>query len=281
MKERKDCKIVQDLLPNYIDKLTNEETSKYVEEHLNECEECRKILKNMQKEIEINQRPNEEKEVKYFKKYNRKLKTLITILGIVVIVFVMVVARRVVIISTLKLKEAKSFNQENIYLKTYTHSGESLSKSEIYFKDGKYKSVTKSITEDTKAKMTLYGKNGEYERYYIETEAGKFRGTGFQKIYAMTGHLQGLNFPEIIMLSIIGTVRSEKCNGVDTYFMGATNEYIDKKTGLAVKVMSGTTTKQNGETFDIVIDYKYEFGVVKDEDLVEPDASEYTLIAND
>ena len=37
MKEKRDCKIVQDLLPNYIEKLTNDETNKYVEEHLKEC----------------------------------------------------------------------------------------------------------------------------------------------------------------------------------------------------------------------------------------------------
>ena len=43
MKEKKDCKIVQDLLPNYIEKLTNEETNKYVEDHLKECEKCKKI----------------------------------------------------------------------------------------------------------------------------------------------------------------------------------------------------------------------------------------------
>ena len=28
---KKDCKIVQDLLPNYIENLTKEETSKYIE----------------------------------------------------------------------------------------------------------------------------------------------------------------------------------------------------------------------------------------------------------
>ena len=34
MKEINECKIVQDLLPNYIENLTNEETNKYIEEHL-------------------------------------------------------------------------------------------------------------------------------------------------------------------------------------------------------------------------------------------------------
>ena len=30
MKEKKNCKIVQDLLPNYIEKLTNEETNIFI-----------------------------------------------------------------------------------------------------------------------------------------------------------------------------------------------------------------------------------------------------------
>ena len=32
MRENKECKIVQDLLPNYIEKLTNEETNQFIEE---------------------------------------------------------------------------------------------------------------------------------------------------------------------------------------------------------------------------------------------------------
>ena len=30
MDKKRDCKIVQDLLPSYIEKLTNEETNKYI-----------------------------------------------------------------------------------------------------------------------------------------------------------------------------------------------------------------------------------------------------------
>ena len=45
MTEKRNCKIVQDLLPNYIEKLTNDETNKYIEEHLKECSECQKFLK--------------------------------------------------------------------------------------------------------------------------------------------------------------------------------------------------------------------------------------------
>ena len=34
MKEKRNCKIVQDLLPNYIENLTNQETNSFIEEHL-------------------------------------------------------------------------------------------------------------------------------------------------------------------------------------------------------------------------------------------------------
>ena len=34
MKNQKQCKIVQDLLPTYIEDLTSEETNQYIEEHI-------------------------------------------------------------------------------------------------------------------------------------------------------------------------------------------------------------------------------------------------------
>ncbi len=73
MKEKRDCKIIQDLLPNYIEKLTNEETNNYIEEHLKDCRECRKILKDMQRELKINDLKRDDRKVKYIKKYNKKL----------------------------------------------------------------------------------------------------------------------------------------------------------------------------------------------------------------
>ena len=43
------CKIVQDLLPTYIESLTSEETTNFIEEHLNSCNECKKIYDNWKK----------------------------------------------------------------------------------------------------------------------------------------------------------------------------------------------------------------------------------------
>ena len=56
MKEKTNCKIVQDLLPNYIENLTNEETNRFIEEHLKECPECQKVLENMQNYSNLNKK---------------------------------------------------------------------------------------------------------------------------------------------------------------------------------------------------------------------------------
>ena len=54
MNEKRNCKIIQDLLPNYIEKLTNNDTNQFIEEHLNECDVCREIYNNMKKDVDIN-----------------------------------------------------------------------------------------------------------------------------------------------------------------------------------------------------------------------------------
>ena len=63
-------------------------------------------------------------------------------------------------------------------------------------------------------------------------------------------------------------------------WLGGINEYIDKETGLTVKAIGGKKVTANGDEFDIVIDYKYEFGTVTDDDIVAPDISEYYVVEN-
>lgn len=54
---------------------------------------------------------------------------------------------------------------------------------------------------------------------------------------------------------------------------------FNKDTGLKVKEFNGTIG--DGENkINIVLDYHYEFDIVKDEDLKEPDISEYTIQEN-
>ena len=72
----RDCKIVQDLLPNYLEKTTSKETNQYIEEHIKQCPKCSKICNAMKEELNISCSLDTEKEVNYMKKFNGKMKRL-------------------------------------------------------------------------------------------------------------------------------------------------------------------------------------------------------------
>lgn len=74
MNVKENCNIVKDLLPNYIENLTCEETNQFIEKHLSECPYCKQIFENMKKNLNLNTTTNDKKVVKYFKKYKNKLK---------------------------------------------------------------------------------------------------------------------------------------------------------------------------------------------------------------
>jgi hypothetical protein len=48
------CEIIQDLLTLYVDELTSEESNKLIDEHVAQCETCKKMKDNMMVSIEIN-----------------------------------------------------------------------------------------------------------------------------------------------------------------------------------------------------------------------------------
>lgn len=92
MENKEKCKIVQDLLPNYIDKLTSEETNSFVEKHLEECKECHEIIENMKKDFEKERNELNKKTIKYAKKYKRKVKHLWFVILLFILLFISIIA---------------------------------------------------------------------------------------------------------------------------------------------------------------------------------------------
>lgn len=82
--ENRDCKIVQDLLPNYIERLTDEVTNEYIEEHIAKCSECANALKAMNGDIKLEEF-DQEKEINYLKGVRKRIKRTIAIVSLVVI----------------------------------------------------------------------------------------------------------------------------------------------------------------------------------------------------
>lgn len=83
--ENRDCKIVQDLLPNYLENLTSEVTNEFIEQHIAKCPECKKVFNNMSGEIEVEE-INQDKEINYLKGIRKRVKRTITIVSLIVVI---------------------------------------------------------------------------------------------------------------------------------------------------------------------------------------------------
>lgn len=72
MKNSTSCAIIRDILPTYLDGLTSDASNKIIESHIEECQECRKLLANMREpQIDAEQIQDEEIEIDFLRK-NRK-----------------------------------------------------------------------------------------------------------------------------------------------------------------------------------------------------------------
>ena len=83
------CGVIRDLLPSYVEQLTGSETNELVEQHLADCEECRKVVENMKNNEKMSPViQGEEKAELDFLKKNKKRTRLIVWCSIIAAVLV-------------------------------------------------------------------------------------------------------------------------------------------------------------------------------------------------
>ena len=278
----KDCKIIQDLLPNYIDKSTNAETNDYIEGHLEKCDDCKQIFENMKEEISIPKtKADTKKEINYLKRFKRKMNLLKGALLIILIIFVLIIGRRTVILMQLsqKAKLNKEINNYHSILRTYQDDVVSI--IETYCNGTDYITTTTVYSPDSsKRKGVFYQKDEEYitiaeidgEKIINISESENIPvGISSPATYVSEGFWQNLKYAFIVGID------STYCNGRECYVLKGNNyeRYIDKETGLIVRSID-KSTKNLSRTIDPVTDHQYQFNVVKDSDIVRPDTTNYS-----
>lgn len=257
MKE-KDCKIVKDLLPNYIDKLTSNETNIFIEEHLKNCEVCRKSFEDMSKEIEVDYKNSNDKKIKAFKKVNKKIKGLKAIILIILLAFVLVFARKLVIINNIENKAGR-IDYSN-YSKIMTETTEKyISKTEYYQNNDNFIKVNTKINQDGISKVISYSINGKEDIKIIENGVENVE---VNKSIEKDVQYQFLNKSFMGNIGIAlswGSVKNINLYNKQCYLLNIENylNFIDKESGLTIKEININNNS--------VIDYKYTFGDVTDE----------------
>ena len=304
MNEKKDCKIVQDLLPNYIENLTNEETNKFIEEHLKTCDECKIIYDNMKKDLNVVNTTKEKKKVKFLKQYRNKLRILEIIILIIVIAFIVNTGRKMYIITDLNNKAQEYINLENYHRTSYSLDNGNYTKEEVFSMGDRKKIITTTMSEDgEKEVLTIYGtKIGTapdtqsyppIEKYkqnmYKVTDTEKLAlldveiGMAIDNQEAFWGIK---NTKDLIMSAITTSINKATYDGKECYYVSNsqnilpnTSMYVNKETGLLISTIASESKNVDGTTERIAgAEYQFEFGTVTEDDFIEPDISEYKIM---
>ena len=170
----KNCKIFQDLLPAYIDKITSEETNQFMEEHLNTCADCRKVYEEMTAEVEKEAIKNTEI-VKTIKKYKRKIRTW-KILGATIVITIIVsilsfIGFRFFVVRNALVHNIDYFATGNYRLEEYEESIERYQKHYVtYVGEGKLKKVYDDKVLEYWEKSEHYYIDEDTKTYYVVNE---------------------------------------------------------------------------------------------------------------
>ena len=287
MKTSKDCNIIQDLLPNYIENLTREETNTFINEHLKECSECKKILDDMQDNLKTDNDKRVKREVKYFKKYNKKLKIfkiILLIISVLILTFLGLTFRKMIIIKDLNEKASKYVDMNNYYIKIINDSGATSTITEYYSKEDNailLLNTTIKSTGETR-KLTNYYK-GEKVNTYIESGEDKVAlldSNGLPSKINIITLDYGDNLWNLFQQAVATSIKNGENNAKHCYILslGKNSEiYIEKDTGLRIKAKEGLTVDQNGNQSPMIVEYYYEFGNVSDNIFIEPNITEYKV----
>ena len=303
-KDKRECKIVQDLLPSYIENLTTKETKVYIEEHLEKCQSCKQVLERMKQEFNLNITKKDNREVKYIKKFNKKINILKLIISLILVVFIILTARKVIIISSLSKNAENTINTSNYHTVTYSYYLEAYSKTEVFSLGDKKKIITTQRKDNGINKIIIFARKNESfnenDNKYIANIYREVRDEKDGKIEKVVNLNQEIeifvnpqnvtkteNYLQLFVYSILSSVKDTTFNGEECYyisnFKSVNNNleegmYVNKSTGLPISSIAYEYKNPDGTRGRVpTSDYIYEFNVVKEEEFVEPNIDEYKV----
>ena len=305
MKKEIECKVVEDLLFGYVDKTLNNESKKLVENHLKDCKDCKEKLNEILKENKQNEKI-QQREIDYLKKIKNKsrIKSILIAIGTIILILILLYLIKFIRISNIMGKAERSLKSQNYYCEKQENSGEdSVSVSKTYYKDGKYK-ITNEIYSDNGKELisTEYGEVGSDERKLVNEREkivtvykgdisetfNKEENVKFDRFPLEERKMVYANLGKAFLMSIESdSYDSNKEYYILRYKFDKRNTWevwLDKETGLVIREINrgGSVVYIPGTEIvkkesDIIEKYKYDFGIVNDEDVSVPDFSGYKV----
>ena len=268
-----ECDIVKDLLFSYDEGILSNASNEFVENHLKNCDNCKKILNEIKKQNNDNYNLKEIDFLKKIKKKMNKRNILLAITSMFLIIIIVIVLiylasyiRRILIINDLKDKRKEYDNLTNYSytLETTYKSGYSKSVNKYFVKDNEFYAEQKVYFSNGKESIEHAYCDGSTD-FFVEVDGQRFISTN-RKEYAIIGDMipDKLTFiGETILPYDIEKIEENSENGKEYYIITTkannTKYFIEKDTGITVKIIDD----------HYIIEMTYKIGNVSDEDIIK------------
>lgn len=304
---KKECEIVKDLFPSYIAGILSEESEKFIQTHINECQECRNLLEKMSENSENSKLESEDKiEYNHLKKYRKKMVILKSVLFSIVIVIIAIVAIFITkynynnnIMEQVISKIEESKKSDNYSIKKVEHRIDYERNNEFtftkvyYYKDGKYKEESLAESPNQKflnSTMYEYGEINSNQKIEIteDTKTANIETSNYT--YVKEGQFFNLLLNEVqlyntnfgffsdIFMRMGYQVRTDRYNGKECYVFkieddtSYTEKWIDKESMMIVRAIQDVYNKSYTE-----ISYFVSFDDVTEEQVAVPNLQDYNV----
>lgn len=177
MKNELTCEVVEDLLPSYVEKLTNDVTNEAVGAHMEKCESCRQKLDRI-KMPDWQEEKTEEKEIDYLKRTRRGYhqKTIVGVLITAVVLFFLFLVRTSVLSVPVKDSSLLAYTIKVDENEKYVYFCGNLLDSSKGISNVSYNMEDGVLNISFRQTMTpVFYKNARAEHYYYEGELTQVR----------------------------------------------------------------------------------------------------------
>lgn len=287
MENKKDCKIVEDLLPSYIDNLLSEESKVFVENHLKTCEICQKTYNEMTSEIQKEDIQNTEN-IKIIKKYKRKIKTLkvFVILAILILLAIgfSVLAFRYSVVKNALLRNINYDVCGNFRIEQYEESIERYEyHTTTYFAESKMKKVKGDEVLEYWEDNNHYYIDNENKTYFIKNEdihENDCINIPILVLPEMENLIDEYGISPISILKFILTsnitIQKEAFRAKEYYIIKDMQKgikvYLDQDTFFAERIVESSNKCTEYRTLTSSVGWR---------EVTKPDLSSYTLVKNE
>lgn len=212
------------------------------------------------------------------KKSNIVLKVIVLVICLLVFIFLINIGRKMYLIANIQEKASKLGEKEN-----YSWNWKMENKEITTYRKGE-KAI---IIMDTENAKVIFAKNGNLVNTYTENSNGKMaRLNQEEELYNIIKLPNIISKKNVSMFDVVNSkISSESIEGKECYLIESSSEafishtsvdkvqiFIEKETGLPIKVVE-YDDKNEKKTAN----YKYDFDKTTDENLVEPNISEYKI----